>query len=523
MSEVAEGTLPEGWTKAAMVDLAEVNPKKIKPAYADDLPVVFVPMASVAEESRGIDIAERRPFAAVTRGYSQFQPNDVLFAKITPCMENGKVAVVPDIEPPLGYGSTEFFVLRPRADGTSVWIARYVSQARFRRLAQENMQGAVGQLRVPKVWLENAEIPLAPFTEQHRIVARVEALFAKLDEAIAALRRAQANLDRYRASVLKGAVEGRLTAQWRSENPPEESGKQLLERILAERRKRWEEDRLAEFAAKGRKAPNDWKSKYKEPVAPATSGLPELPEGWCWATVDQIGHVGSGMTKGGSKREAARRPVPYLRVANVQRGSLDLSVIKTIMASDEEIRRYSLAPGDVLFNEGGDRDKLGRGCVWRGEIPGCLHQNHVFRVRLFVQGCSSELLSHYGNSMGREWFFQKATQSVNLASINQTALRSLPVPLAPLREQAEVVRRLADALGTLGFARTAIGGHLDRAAALRQSILKSAFEGRLVPQDPSDEPAAVLLERIRDERKAERRQAASRRRTHRAARGQSPP
>ena len=248
--------------------------------------------------------------------------------------------------------------------------------------------------------LENAEIPLAPFTEQRRIVARVEALSAKLDEAIAALRRAQANLGRYRASVLKAAVEGRLTARWRSENPPEESSEQLLERILTERRKRWEEDRLAKFAAKGRKPPKDWKSRYKEPVVPDASGLPELPAGWCWATVDQIGHVGSGITKGGTKPKAARRAVPYLRVANVQRGSLDLSVIKTIMASDEEIRRYSLVPGDVLFNEGGDRDKLGRGCVWRGEIPGCLHQNHVFRARLFVQGCSSELLSHYGQLGG---------------------------------------------------------------------------------------------------------------------------
>ena len=392
-----------------------------------------------------------------------------------------------------------------------------------RRLAQKNMQGAVGQLRVPKVWLENAEIPLAPFTEQRRIVARVEALSAKLDEAIAALRRAQANLGRYRASVLKAAVEGRLTARWRSENPPEESGEQLLERILTERRKRWEEDRLAKFAAKGRKPPKDWKSRYKEPVVPDASGLPELPAGWCWATVDQIGHVGSGITKGGTKPKAARRAVPYLRVANVQRGSLDLSVIKTIMASDEEIRRYSLVPGDVLFNEGGDRDKLGRGCVWRGEIPGCLHQNHVFRVRLFVQGCSSELLSHYGNSAGREWFFRKATQSVNLASINQTALRSLPVPLAPLQEQQQVVERLTERLKSLESREGGLAATLYRAAALRQSILKRAFEGRLVPQDRDDEPAAVLLERIRAEREAKLRPAAQRRRRRRLPRRQSPP
>lgn len=345
-------------------------------------------------------------------------------------------------------------------------------------------------------------VVLPPRAEQHCIVARIDSLFAKLGDGIAALKRAEANLERYRAAVLKAAVEGRLTEQWRSDNPPDEPGEELLGRILGERRRRWEEEQLAVFAAKGRKPPQNWKSRYKEPLAPDTSDLPALPEGWCWATVDQLGRVGSGITKGGTKREAVRRAVPYLRVANVQRGFLDLSVVKTIPASEDEVRRYSLASGDVLFNEGGDRDKLGRGCVWRDEIRECLHQNHVFRVRLFHRGCSPDLLSHYGNSMGREWFFRRASQSVNLASINQTALRSLPVPLAPLGEQDEVVRRLADLLGALERAGAAIGGQLGRAAALRQSILKRAFEGRLVPQDPNDEPAAVLLERIRATREA---------------------
>ena len=220
--------------------------------------------------------------------------------------------------------------------------------------------------------------------------------------------------------------------------------------------------------------------------------------------MDQVGKVGSGITKGGKKRDAIRRAVPYLRVANVQRGHLDLSVIKTILASDAEIRRYSLKSGDVLFNEGGDRDKLGRGWVWSGDLAECLHQNHVFRVRPFLRDYSSEFLSHYGNSAGQEWFFRRATQSVNLASINQTVLRSLPVPLPPLREQQHIVRSLANALESKGTAGTEFTSQLNRATILRQSILKRAFEGRLVPQDPNDKPATVLLERIRAEQDAKR-------------------
>ena len=496
--------VPKGWVRVRMQDLVSINPPKIKPDLEDHTPLVFVPMRRVAEDFRGIDVSGRRPFSSIKRGYTQFRPGDVLFAKITPCMENGKIAIVPEIRPPVGYGSTEFFAMRPRNDGISRWIAYCVARSSFRQLARENMRGAVGQRRVPKVWLEDASVPLAPLPEQHRIVAKIESLFGKLVEGIAALRRAKTNLERYRASVLKAAVEGRLTERWRRENPSEETGEELLARILVERRKRWEDAQLAKFEAKGKGPPRNWKAKYKEPVAPDANGLPELPDGWCWATVDQVGKVGSGITKGGKKRDAIRRAVPYLRVANVQRGHLDLSVIKTILASDAEIRRYSLKLGDVLFNEGGDRDKLGRGWVWSGDLAECLHQNHVFRVRPFLRDYSSEFLSHYGNSAGQEWFFRRATQSVNLASINQTVLRSLPVPLPPLREQHHIVRRLANALGSAETAGTAFTRQLNRATILRQSILKRAFEGRLVPlQDPDDEPASVLLERIRAEREAE--------------------
>ena len=165
-------------------------------------------------------------------------------------MENGKIAIVPEIRPPLGYGSTEFFVMRSRTDGIGRWIAYWVARSSFRQLARESMQGAVGQRRVPRVWLENASVPLAPLSEQHRIVARIESLFARLDEGLAALKRAQANLERYRASVLKAAVEGNLTERWRRENPPCETGEDLLQRILAERRRRWETEQLAKFEAK---------------------------------------------------------------------------------------------------------------------------------------------------------------------------------------------------------------------------------------------------------------------------------
>ena len=131
-------------------------------------------------------------------------------------------------------------------------------------------------------------LALAPLPEQRRIVAKLDELFAELDAGVAALERAQAKLKRYRASVLKAAVGGKLTEEWRRNNPPDETGEELLQRILVERRKRWEQEQLAKFTAKGQKPTKNWQQKYRDPVEPNISKLPELPEGWCWATVDQI-------------------------------------------------------------------------------------------------------------------------------------------------------------------------------------------------------------------------------------------
>lgn len=234
--------LPRGWVKARLDAIALVNPTKIVPDARPDEPFNFVPMSAVTEEFGGIDISALRPFSEVQNGYTQFQAGDVISAKITPCMENGKMAVVPELDNVCAYGSTEFHVLRPRPGISSQWIAYYLLQSRIRRDAKRNMTGSAGQLRVPKPWIEGIIIPVAPSPEQDRIVAKIEELFSDLDAGVAALARAKANLKRYRAAVLKAAVEGKLTEQWRAKNPPTEPAAKLLERILKDRRHKWETD-----------------------------------------------------------------------------------------------------------------------------------------------------------------------------------------------------------------------------------------------------------------------------------------
>lgn len=210
---------------------------------------------------------------------------------------------------------------------------------------------------------------------------------------------------------------------------------------------------------------------------------------------------------GGVTRNAARETdpdyveVPYLRVANVQRGYLDLETVATVRTSSANAAALELRCGDVLFNEGGDRDKLGRGWVWSGEIDRCIHQNHVFRARLNGD-FDPRFVSWWGNSFGRDWFWAHGRQTTNLASISRATLATFPVPAPSLTEQREVVARIERNLGGIARIRAEIGAANRRSLALRRAILATAFRGELVPQDPDDEPASVLLERIAAERAA---------------------
>ncbi len=322
-------------------------------------------------------------------------------------------------------------------------------------------------------------VSLPPLDEQRRIVAKLDALRARSRRAKEALDEVPALLDRLRQSILASAFRGDLTADWRAANPDVEPASALLARIRVERRKRWEEAELAKLTAKG-KAPKDakWKSKYVEPEPVDESELPELPEGWCWASLREIADIKGGVTKGQKRGATSVRRVPYLRVANVQRGYLDLRDVAEIETSDAELHDLALKDGDILFNEGGDRDKLGRGWVWEGQLPLCVHQNHVFRGRV-GEWVEPKLISHYANSFGQAYFLREASQTTNLASINITKLGGLPLPLMPQGEQQVALARIEVALASIGAFSESVQAASDARVQLDSAILAAAFRGEL--------------------------------------------
>lgn len=435
-----------GWTNVRLGDVAEINPRKSVDLGMTDL-VTFVPMAAVDAVSGTITHGVERPLSEVRSGFTQFQDKDVIVAKITPSMENGKAAVATELANGVGFGSTEFHIIRSKGAILPAFIWRLVRQRTFREEAQKVMSGAVGQQRVPAEFLKSYPIALPPLAEQKRIVEKSGALIARTDRATIELAQIPALIARYRSIVLDLAFSGRLTAGMRRH-------------------------------------------------APANAG--SLPEGWNVCALGEISEIQGGIQVG--RRRKADEPlveVPYLRVANVQRGWLKLDEIKIISVTEAERDRLILKNGDVLMNEGGDRDKLGRGWIWEGQIDPCIHQNHVFRIRLKDGILPPRYLSHFANEKGQSYFFDEGTQTTNLASISKSKVAALPIPIPPWDEAVEISRRVEAAFSWLDRVAADHAAATEFMPKLDAAIWAKAFSGALVAQYPNEESASTIIAQLK--------------------------
>ena len=490
--------MPEGWVE---VELGEVFRGKrrssVVPAKEPDR---RFELYSVPSFETGVP--ERLYGSEIGSSKQEVAPGSVLLCRINPRIN--RVWVVGEAGSDPQIASTEWISL-PRFVGMTPRFAMHALQTpKVRRHLTSSVSGVGGSLmrvRMDALW--RTRIPLAPLREQRRIVAKIESLFARLDEGIAALKRAEANLERYRASVLKAAVEGRLSEQWRRENPPEETGEELLQRILAVRRKRWEEEQLARFEAKGRKPPRNWKERYKETVTPDTSGLPELPEGWCWATVDQ---VSVQMRNGRSVRTRAGG-FPVLRLSAITGAALDDCDIKPGDWGPEEAEPFRVRRGDFFVSRGnGSLDLVGRAsfaddCVGEVAFPDTMIRV-TFACRQLVR--ARFVAAIWNSQFVRRQITESAKTSAGIYKINQLDLRGVLVPVPTVAEQDRITGSHRDFESARSHLANRITVWRQHGSALRQSILKRAFEGRLVPQDSADEPASALLERIGAARKVAR-------------------
>ncbi len=359
----------------------------------------------------------------------------------------------------------------------------------------------IGQPNVNAQVLSKITLPLPPLAEQHRIVAKIEELFTELDAGVELLKKLKAKLKRYRQAVLKAAVEGNLTKEWREANQGKlEPASMLRDRILKQRREKWEAEQLGKMKAQG-KIPKDdsWKLKYKDPVAPDTSDLPELPDGWCWVSVDQISNLVTDGDHNPPKRsERVPFGIPHLTAKNINNWKLSEEGCSYITQEDfERIRkRYEPQAGDVLITCVGT---LGRTAI----VP----DNYLFSadrnlavIRLAENGMIQKFLLFNLNTTAAQKNIHNASGSTAQPHFYLADIRAFIVALAPIDEQSIIIEKTEYFLSVIDQLEKTIDSNLKRAEKLRQSILKQAFEGKLVPQDPNDEPAEKLLERIKTEK-----------------------
>jgi type I restriction enzyme, S subunit len=482
-------SLPAGWLQTRLEEITFPDrPRELPSAYPA---LQFVGMENV--EAHSMRLLGAVPAATMKSAAVHFREGDVLYGRLRPYLNKVLKGTTE------GLCSAEFIVFADYGYINPSWLAYRLNSSDFVSFAAHLNEG--DRPRVDYDQISPFEIDLPPRPEQDRIVAEIEKQFTRLDDAVAALKRVQANLKRYRASVLKAACEGRLVPTEaelaRKEGRDYEPASELLKRILAERRTEWEANQLRKMIAASKPPKNeDWKTRYKEPKPPNASMLTELPEGWIWTTLEQIStKVVDGVHK---KPDYVPSGVPFVTVKNLTAGpGISFDDLHYVTKTDHEefTKRANPELGDILISKDGT---LG--------VVRVIRTDQVFSIFVsvaMIKPVFRELTDYLEMALcSPQVQIQMVPKGSGLQHIHLEDLREDCVPLPPLEEQRRIVDACSRQISIIDALEDEVEKRYVHAAALRRSILHAAFSGQLVSQDPRDEPASVLLERIRAERTA---------------------
>jgi type I restriction enzyme, S subunit len=387
------GTMPDEWDVVRLADVVTFTQKPVGLNIMQYEAIPFIPMEVIPTGSITTDGYFLKSPREITSG-TYVQKGDILLPKITPSFENGKQAIVDDLPTSFAYATTEIFPLHPTDPSrlNRLFLFHYLKLPRVRKEIAGKMEGSTGRQRVPKAVIQDCLLPLPPINEQRAIA--------------------------HMLSIVRLAIEAT--------------------------------DRVIDAARQLKRSMMQHLFTYG-PVPPAEAERVELKETkygsipctWKILSLDKCAYVQTGTAKGRKFGVAKTITVPYLRVANVQDGYLSLSDIKEITIRKDEFERYLLRQGDVLLTEGGDFDKLGRGFIWNDQIPGCVHQNHIFAVRTNREILLPEYFTYLVQSFyGKGYFLEVAHRTTHLASINSTKVKAFPVVLPSIEVQRRIVRSI---------------------------------------------------------------------------------
>ncbi|WP_295372288.1 restriction endonuclease subunit S [uncultured Pseudacidovorax sp.] len=423
--------------------------------------------------------------------------DDVLISTANSYELVGKVARVTTLPTRSTLGAF-ISALRARSGVKPKFLYYQLATAQIQQAIRDMSSTTTNISNVSGAKLKQLPLKVAPTAEQARIVEKLEELLSDLDAGVAELKAAQAKLQQYRQSLLKAAVEGALTQAWRESNPaPEETGADLLARILRERRARWEARQLAKFEAQGNTPPKGWQRKYSEPVAPAV-GVSSLPITWTWATLDQLTEFITSGSRGWADYYSDSGAT-FIRSQDINRDQLDLTDCAHVQAPrGSEGQRTRVELDDLLLTITGAN--VGKAARVHIDLEEAYVSQHVALLRPVQRWTSQYLHLFLTATGGARGQLNKAAYGAGKPGLNLDQVGGVLVPLPPSAEAAALVASVTGAFAAVAIQEAAISASLRQSTAQRQNLLRAAFAGQLVPQDPADEPAAELLARIRAER-----------------------
>ena len=478
--KIAEGILPAGWIGLTLEDVADIHDNLREPVNSSERakrPGTYPYYGATGQVGWIDDFRQDGEYVLLGEdGAPFFEPT-----KEKAYLVSGKCWV-----------NNHAHVLKGREGLCSNRYLLYsLNQTNYRGYAN-----GTTRLKLTQSAMRQLPINLAPLAEQHRIVAKIEELFSELDKGIENLKTARAQLKVYRQALLKHAFEGKLTVQWREQNRDKlETAAALQQRIQQERAQRYQQQ-LADWQTNGGSKP-----KAPKPLPPLTveelAELPDLPEGWVYT---RVGAVIDDPTYGTSKKcDYEVDGVGVLRIPNVISGRVDASDLKFAQFTADEIATYKLNVGDILIiRSNGSVSIVGRCALVSGVDVDYLYAGYLIRLRHHLRLIEPGfLLNTLSLHSVRKQIEQKAKSTSGVNNINTGEIQSLVVALCGIEEQKQIQMEMEARLSEVDQLELTLTTALQQAEALRQSILKKAFSGQLVPQDPHDEPASALLARIK--------------------------
>jgi type I restriction enzyme S subunit len=460
--------VPENWVWVKLGEVANINPTKPKLLYEADFICSFLSMSNVDPEKGEIIRLEKRPFIKVKKGYTYFQEDDVLFAKITPCMENGNSVIATGLLNGFGFGSTEFYVIRATKAIDHRYIYYLVRSKEFRIQAKSVMTGAVGQQRVPKSFLETYKLALPPLNEQKRIVDKVERLLTKVDEAKRLIDEARESFELRRAAILDKAFRGELTAKWRQQEHPDDDASELIAEIRSKM------------------------GKHDREIALDHDDNNLLPEGWLWVKIRDIFVIYGGGTPSKSKPEYWNGDIPWVSPKDMKTLFINYTADTITQVGVENSSTKLASTGSIVM--------VVRSGILQRKLPvAMLMKDSAVNqdMKIFDSGIVyvNKYLMWYIHGYQKKLLKQYTKSGTTVNSIEFDKFKEHFIPLPSKKELIQIVNLVEHFLSK----EDQIIANLDHIANIekvKQSILSKAFRGELCTNDPTEESAIELLKEV---------------------------